>query len=751
MSQSVTNPTSYSDPIIEQIIQQAEAQWARSMTVNRRSFLKLTGIAGGGLTLAMSFGPAAFADGEDAQMAGFNAFVRIAPEGKIYIYAPNPEIGQGVKTSLPMIIAEELDAAWEDVVVEQSPIGQQYGRQFAGGSLSVPMNWDALRQAGAAARAMLVEAAAKQWSVSADTLRTENSKVINAVGDSLGYGELADAAARVSAPSASDLKLKERSEYRLLGKRITGVDNVALVTGQPLFGIDQQLPGMVYASYTKCPAFGGKAASANLDQIKALPGVKDAFILEGNDTQTELASGVAIIADSTWSAFQAQKKLKVEWDKSNASTDSWTDIVKTAGELAKKEGDNVVADKGSVAEGFQNAAQTVESYYSYQFASHANLEPQNCTAHFKDGILEIWAPSQTPQSAVGVAAKVTGLSADKVKLNQTRIGGGFGRRLLNDYVGEVAAIAQKVDAPVKLQWSREQDMQHDFYRPAGFHSLKGAVDQSGKISAWQNHFITFSNNGRPVSGGSLSDSEFPALNIDNYRLTQTTLPLGTPCYAWRAPGANVFAWVMQSFLHELAVAAGRDHREFLLEVMGEPRWFSEGNTRSLNTGRAAEVIKLATEKAGWGKQLPKGRAMGLAFHFSHAGHIAEVAEVSVDANKKLTVHKVTVAGDVGPIVNMSGAENQIQGSVVDGLSTMLDLEITMENGMVQQTNFHDYRPLRIKNAPQVEAHFIQSEHSPTGLGEPALPPLAPAVCNAIYAATGHRVKTLPLSKEGFTV
>ncbi|MCW8196093.1 xanthine dehydrogenase family protein molybdopterin-binding subunit [Proteobacteria bacterium 005FR1] len=751
MSQTVAKTVSYSDPIIDQILQQADAQWAASMKVNRRSFLKLAGIAGSGLTLAFSFGPAAFADGEDAQMPQFNAYVRVSPEGKIYIYATNPEIGQGVKTSMPMIVAEELDAAWEDVVVEQSPIGSQYGRQFAGGSLSIPMNWDALRHAGAAARAMLVAAAAKQWNVPADSLRTENSKVFNQLGDSLSYGDLAEVAARQPAPAADSLRLKDRSEYRLLGKRITGVDNEEIVTGQPLFGIDTRLPGMVYATYTKCPAFGGKAVSANLDEVKRLPGVKDAFILEGNGNLTELASGVAIIANSTWAAFQAQKKLKVEWDKSEASTDSWTEIVKTAAELAKKDGDEVVENKGDVDGAFQNAAKTVESYYSYQFASHAPLEPQNCTAHYKNGMLEVWAPSQTPQGAIGSVAKVTGLSADKIKLNQTRIGGGFGRRLLNDYVCEVAAIAQKVDAPVKLQWTREMDMQHDFYRPAGFHSLKGAVDQSGKLSGWQNHLITFTNNGRPVSGGSLSKDEFPALNLENYKLTQTNLPLGTPCYAWRAPGANAFAWVMQSFIHELATAAGRDHREFLLEVMGEPRWFAEGNPRSLNTGRAIDVIKLATEKAGWGKQLPAGRGMGLAFHFSHAGHVAEVAEVSVDANKKLTVHKVTVATDVGPVVNLSGAENQAEGGIVDGLSTMMALEITMENGEVQQSNYHNYRPLRIKNAPVVETHFIQSEYSPTGMGEPVLPPLAPAVCNAIYAATGHRVKTLPLSKEGFTI
>ncbi len=742
---------SYFDPELEAVMKDASASWpTASMEVNRRSFLKLAGTAGAGLTLAISFGPAAFASDED--LAEFNAYVRISPDGKIYIYASNPEIGQGVKTSMPMIVAEELDADWADVVVEQSPISPVYGRQFAGGSMSIPMNWMRLREAGASARAMLVEAAAKRWKVSADTLRTESSKVINANGDALSYAELANDAAKVGVPDKDSLKLKEVSDFKLLGKRITGVDNHAIVTGQPLFGIDQQQAGMVYATYTKCPAFGGKAMSANLDAVKAMPGIKDAFILEGNGKQTELASGVAITGDSTWAVFQATNKLKVQWDNSNCSSDSWTEIVNKSKELAKVDGEKVVTESGDVAAEFGKADnKTVESLYSYQFASHANLEPQNCTASFKDGAIEIWAPTQTPANVARGLAPVLGIGADKIKLNQLRIGGGFGRRLLNDYVFEVAAIAQHINGTVKLQWSREQDMAHDFYRPAGFHSLKGSVDANGKLAAWQNHFITFTNNGRPVSGGSLGKEEFPALNVDNYRLTQTDLALGTPCYAWRAPGANCFAWVMQSFMHELSTAAGKDHRDFLLEVMGEPRWFAEGNARSLNTGRAAEVIKLATEKAGWGKKMPEGRALGLAFHFCHSGHVAQVAEVSVDANKKLTVHRVTVAGDVGPIVNMSGAENQIQGGVIDGLSTMMELEITMENGMVEQSNFHDYRPLRMKNAPQVDVHFINSDYSPTGLGEPSLPPLAPAVCNAIYAATGHRVKTLPLSKEGFSV
>jgi isoquinoline 1-oxidoreductase subunit beta len=322
---------------------------------------------------------------------------------------------------------------------------------------------------------------------------------------------------------------------------------------------------------------------------------------------------------------------------------------------------------------------------------------------------------------------------------------------MNDYMCEVAAIARRVAAPVKLVWTREEDMQHDFYRPGGFHALKASLDADGKLSGWYDHFITFTHDGsEPVSGGNMRPGEVPENLIEHYKVEQTLLPLGTPTGPWRAPRSNAIAFALQSFLHELSVAADRDHVEFLLELMGKPRWLEPGNPRALNTGRAAAVIRLAAEKGGWGKSLPDGHALGLAFYFSHAAHVAELAEVSVDDKKKLTVHRVTVAADVGPIVNLSGAENQCQGAVMDGLSTMLDLEITMEDGRVQQANFNQYPLMRMRNAPVVDVHFIQSDYSPTGLGEPALPPLAPAVGNAIYTATGHRVRTMPLAKEGFS-
>lgn len=737
------------EPMLAELFSETQVAVASlpETTLSRRSFLKLSGVAGSGLTLAVSLSPKGFAQDVDG-LLNLNAFVRVSPQGSVYIYAVNPEIGQGVKTALPMVIAEELDVAWEDVVVEQAPIDPVYGAQFAGGSRSIPSTWDPLRQAGAAARAMLVAAAAQQWGVSAATLRTESSRVYTAAGASLGYGELASVAATLDVPD--DVRLKDRSEYRLLGQRIPGVDNLDLVTGKPLFGIDQQLPGMLYASYVRCPQFGGVPRSANLDAIKQMHGIRDAFILEARGNHTQLTPGVAIVGESTWSVIRARRELEVDWGTSAASGLSWSDSVAQANELASQQGENIVTEKGDVDAAFANASATVEGLYTYPFLSHAPLEPQNCTAWYHDGVMEIWAPTQRPDRSSVEA--VTGIPASSVTLHQTRVGGGFGRRLINDYVSEVAAIAQRVDVPVKLQWTREEDMQNDHFRPGGFHALKGSVDDQGRLSAWQNHFITFNFGGRPANGGSLSSNEFPALNVDNVRVTSTGLDMGTPCLWWRAPGSNAFAWVMQSFIHEMAVAAGRDHREFLIEVMGERRWFNQGNASSLNTGRAIDVINMAADQAGWGGSLPQGHALGLAFHFSHAGHVAQVAEVSVDDSKKVTVHKVVVAADVGPIVNLSGAENQVEGCVVDALSTLARLEINFENGAAEQSNFHNYQLLSMASAPPViESHFIQSDFSPTGLGEPAFPPLAPAVCNAIYAATGERIRTLPISKQGFSV
>ncbi len=691
-------------------------------------------------------------------VAQLNAFVKIGADGRITIFSHNPEMGQGVKTSLPMMVAEELGARWSDIEVLQSPFDEKtFGRHFVGGSTTTPRCFEQMRQVGAGARAMLIGAAAKQWSVPASECTTEESKVIHTPsGRELSFAQVAPRAAKERAPNPQSLKLKDRKDFKLLGTSVGNVDNPKIVTGEPMFGIDTIVPDMVFASYQKCPAMFGKVKSANVDAVKALPGVSDAFIIEGEANPAGLLPGVAIVGNSTWSVFRAKRQLQVEWDESEASRDSWSALQEQARTLADQRGNHVVKQVGDV-DAQLNAPENkaLKAYYEFPFVCHASLEPMACTAHYKEvngkKSLELWMPTQIPARVVPALERLFGLNPEDITIHLLRMGGSFGRRTTGEYACEATAISKRVGKPVKLTWTREDDAQHDFYRVGGFQSLRGAVDSQGKLVAWENHYIGMSTDGKLVTGSGLLENEFPMLNVPNVLGTVSSLEIKTPCGTWRAPGANTMAWPVQSFLHELAVAANRDHLEFLIELMGEPRWFEPGKIYSLNTERAIGVLKLAAEKAGWGRTLPKGRGLGLAFHFSHAGHVAEVAEVSVDANRKVTVHKVTVAADVGPIMNMSGAKGQIEGSVIDGLSTMLNLQMTMENGRMQQTNFDRYPLLRIKDAPVVEAHFIQSDYSPTGLGEPALPPLAPAIGNAIFAATGHRVRAMPISKEGFTV
>jgi isoquinoline 1-oxidoreductase beta subunit len=732
----------------DQILAQAD-----STKLGRRGFLKMAGA--GGLALAFCLRPgSAAAAASGANGSALNAYVLVAPDNSVTIFATNPEIGQGIKTAFAMIIAEELDADWSHVKVETAAVDQKrYGNQSSGGSMSIPRNWDTLRRAGATARAMLVAAAADEWKVPAAECSTDKSAVFHAAtGRKLTYGALATKASRQAVPDAGSVPLKDRKNYKLLGTRVTGVDNLQVVTGKPLFGIDVRLPGMLFSNYTKCPAVGGKVSSANLDAVKALPGVKDAFVLEGNGRPEEVMPGVAVIATSTWRAFNAKKALQVKWDESQASKDNSTEAAAKARDLAKGPGDHVIANVGDVDAAFGKAAKTVEAFYEYPFLCHATLEPMNTTAWYHDGTMEIWSPTQAPSRGLSQVAALLKLPEDKVIVHQTRVGGGFGRRGTNDFICEAAAIAMKVNAPVKLQWMREDDMAHDFHRVAGFHAFKGALDAHGKLTAWQDHFITFTPDGQmPVRGGDLPVAEFPVNVLANARTTRSMMPLKIPCGAWRAPGSNGFAFAIEAFIHELAVAAGRDHLEFRLEMLGDPRWLKPGEPASLNTGRAAAVIKLAAEKAGWGKAMPKGRGMGLAFHFCHLGHVAEVAEVSVDDKKKLTVHRITVAADIGPVVNLSGAEAQCQGAALDGLSTMAGHQIDIEQGRIKQSNYADYPLLRMRSAPPVDVHFIQSDYSPTGMGEPALPPIAAAVCNAIFAASGERVRRLPLSKVGYTI
>jgi isoquinoline 1-oxidoreductase beta subunit len=757
--------------------------------VSRRGFLKASAIAGGGMVLGFSLlggshearagAPGGFGPPQPLRP---DAYVKIGTDGKVTIYSKNPEIGQGIKTALPQVIAEELDVKWDDVTVEQAPIDAAlYPSQFAGGSMSVPLAYNAMRQAGAAARAMLVAAAAQEWGVPASEITTKEGVVTHAASRrSMSYGQLATKAASMPVPAANELKFKDPKDYTIVGQRLTGVDNVKLVTGQPLFGVDVQLPGMKVAVYEKCPAFGGKVASANLDEIRKLPGVVDAFILEGDGNPASLMPGVAIVADNTWAAFSAKKKLKVTWDESTGSKDSWTAFSSRAKEAAKAPGAQELRKAGDVESALSGAAKKVEAFYTFGFVSHQPLEPQNTTAWYKKDPagdkLEIWGSVQIPDGARTSAARVVGVDPKNAVLHQLRIGGGFGRRLMHEYAVEAAAISKQAGGiPVKLMWTREDDMTHDFYRVGGFHNFRAGLDANGKLVAWDGHVISFSDafptpvqvgggggpgpaGPRAVQGGGWpSPAEFPAEYTPNYRLTQTLFPLQVPCGPYRAPGSNTAAYVVQCFLHEVAVASGRPHDEFLIDVFSQkqpapaagPGGFG-GMGGGLNAERAIATIKEVVKRSNYGKP-PAGRYHGLAFHFSHQGHFAEVAEVSVNDQKQIKVHKVWVVGDIGsPVINPSGAENQVQGSVVDAISS-LSQEVTIENGRVKEQNFDTYKLARMPVTPEVDVHFLPTNYNPTGVGEPAYPPAVPAILNAVYAATGHRIRTLPVTREGFSV
>ncbi|HYP16693.1 MAG TPA: xanthine dehydrogenase family protein molybdopterin-binding subunit, partial [Opitutus sp.] len=732
-----------------------------SQPIDRRSFLKLSALASGSLMLGfylrsagrvLGAEPIVNASAENAALTfAPNAYLRISPEGIVTLISKVPEIGQGIKTSLPMLIAEELEVDWQQVVIEQADATSEYAKPWygAGGSSSTPTHYNLLQRAGATARTMLVTAAAQTWNVPATECHAESGAVFHRpTSRKLSYGELVAKASRLPVPEEAEVKLKSPADYKLLGRRITGVDNTKVVTGQPLFGIDVKLPGMLYAVYEKCPVFGGKVVSANVDRIKTLPGVRDAFVIEGTSDVNGLMPGVAIVATSTWAAFQARQKLKVTWDEGKGATQNWDDYASTAAAIANQAGTTQLRNDGDVPAALASAAKIVEASYSYPFISHANLEPQNTTAWFKDGGFEIWSPTQNPGAGVGLIEKTLNIPADKVLIHVTRIGGGFGRRLGSDFIGEAAAIAQRVNAPVKLTWTREDDLRHDHYRPGGFHFLKGGLDAQGQVTAWRNHFVTFGNTTKNSGNGAgLSHDEFPARWIPNFQGEMTIFETVTPMGWWRAPGSCVIAWVMHSFIDELAHAAGRDPLEFRLALLGDKDEMpgTGKNGQNYNVARMLAVLKLAAEKAGWGKKLPRGQGQGIAFHYSHRGYVAQVADVTVAPDGALKVDRVVCVCDVGSqIVNLSGAENQVEGSIVDGLGAAMFQDLNIERGRIVQSNFHDYPMIRMPDTPtRIETHFLKTDYPPTGLGEPALPPLAPAVCNAIFAATGKRIRTLP--------
>lgn len=736
--------------------------------VSRRAFLRVSAIAGGGLLLTSVFEPLDAVEalitprGDGATPAAddprLSAYISLTPDGVVTIMAKNPEIGQGVKTMLPMLIAEELDVAWSQVRVEQASLDtKNFQGQTAGGSTATPSNWIPMRRVGAAARAMLVSAAAQQWSVPVGECTTAAGVVHHRASNrSLTYGALATAAASMTPPDLATVPLKDPKDFKIIGQRMRGVDNPSIVTGKPLFGIDITRPGMKYATYVKCPVFGGKVASANVDAIKRMAGITHAFIVEGGDNLGALVGGVAIVGDSWWKVQTARKQLQVQWNEGATASQSSTGFAQQARALFAAAPQRSIRNDGDVDAALASAAKTIEAEYSYPFIAHAPLEPQNCTAHFDNGKLEIWAPAQLPDSGRQLVARTMNLQPDDITVHIIRSGGGFGRRLYNDFMVEAAWIARETGVPVKLLWTREDDMQHDFYRPGGFHKFRAGVDASGALTAFENHFVSFGEGERFTASGDIGPTEFPARHVPNFRISSSVMPLGVPTGALRAPRSNALSYAFMGFLDECAHAAGKDTVEFLRGVLSNvqpaPARVAGGRPQpqGLDPVRMRGVLDLVAEKSGWARRasLPKGTGMGVAFYFSHRGYFAEVAQVTVSKTGDVKVDKVWAAGDVGSqIINPSGAEQQTQGAALDGIGQVLGQEITIEGGRAVQSNFHDFPLLRLTQAPPVEVHWNLTDNSPTGIGEPALPPVVPAVTNAIFAATGKRVRSLPLSKH----
>jgi isoquinoline 1-oxidoreductase beta subunit len=749
------------------------------MKLNRRSFLQVTTLTGGGMLLGVQ--TARYASAQAGEQPAFDAkaFIRISPDGTVTLLSRNPEIGQGIKNMLPMLIAEELDVDWKTVKVEQADLDvPRYGLQTTGGSRAASNNWVPMRQVGAAGRQMLIAAAAQTWGVPESECYTSNGRVYHRSTDrSLGYGELVNKAATMPLPDLKNLKFKEASAYKVIGQRTMGVDVPNIAAGKQVYSIDFTLPGMLTAVYQKCPAFGGKVKSANVDEIKSLPGVKHAFIVEGTVKVEPLTAGdpglepgVAIVADNFWAAQSARKKLKVEWDEGPAAQQNTEDFAKRATEIAAGDPQRVLKNDGDVDAAFKSSAKVLEAAYSYPFISHAALEPRNCTAQYKDGKLEMWSNTQQPLRARTLISKVLGIPENDITIHLVRAGGSFGRGLNSDYMLEVANIAKTIGAPVKLMWSREDDMTHDYYRPGGFHFLKAALDKDGQIAAWRNHFVSFGEGKNYSPSAAITPTEFPSGFVDNFSMQSSVMPLMLKTGALRAPGANSQCFVFQSFIDELAHEAGKDPIQFRLDLLdaagkrkvaeaAKPKVENEPSPTPsgarpvpYDSARMKAVLQLVAEKSGWDKRaLPKGTAMGVAFHYSFQGYFAHVAEVTVTPDNKVKLNKVWVCGDVGSqIINPSGAEQQVQGGVIDGISELMSQEITLKNGGVVQQNYNQHELMRIKNAPQIEVYFLKSNNPPTGLGEPALPPVLPAVSNAIFAASGKRIRSLPLVKHGFS-
>lgn len=739
--------------------------------VSRRDFLKVTALAGGGLLLASYAEPlaavSALAGGGGVAEPALGAYIRITADNVVTITAKNPEIGQGIKTMLPMLIAEELDVDWANVRVEQADFDpSKYQAQAAGGSTATPTNWLPLRRAGAAGRQLLLAAASAEWNVPVAELTTSKGVVTHAgSGRRATYGALAARAATMPAPALDTVPLKDPKQFTIIGTRRTTVGIRDITTGKPIFGIDVTLPNLHHAAFVKAPVYGAKVASANLDVVKAQPGVTHAFIVEGGTALTGLRPGVAIIGRNWWLVQQARKKLMVTWADHPTAQQSSAGFAARATELFAQPAQRTIRNDGNVDEALKGAARVVSAEYRYPFIAHAPLEPQVTTAQWHGDRVELWSGTQLPQPGRSLVATTLGLKEEQVLIHMVRAGGGFGRRLQNDYLVEAAWIAREAKVPVKLLWTREDDLQHDFYRPGGFHRFTAGLDAQGTLVAFRNHFVSFGEGDRFASSADIGPGEYPARFVPHCRIESSVMPLGVPTGALRAPRSNALSFAFQGFIDECAAAAGRDPLQYRIDILkaelpatGAPLT-PQQQAGQMDAQRVIGILEMARDVSGWGKgKLPKGTGMGVAFYYSHRGYFAEVVQATVSPKGALTVDKVWAVGDVGSeIINPNHAEQQVQGAVLDALGQAIGQEITFTGGKADQGNFtpatlnagnaSTFSLLRLKQAPPVvEVHWKKTAFSPTGIGEPAMPPFIPALMGAIYQATGKRVRELPLSK-----